>query len=66
MAHRRRPLALALGLNTVVLIVEVVSGVQGATTVRSIASAHQELLWPPAVVCGHADDGKLTKPREVL
>jgi hypothetical protein len=26
------------------------------TTVPSIAPAHQELLWPATVVCGHADD----------
>ena len=48
--------AIALGIAVIIV----------ATTVRSIAPAHQELLWPPAVVCGHADDGKLTKPREVL
>ena len=46
---------IALGIALVIVV----------TTVRSIAPAHQELLWPATVVCGHGDNGKLTKPGEV-
>jgi len=69
MAHRRRPLARAFLLNTLVLVVELVGGVQASslslivdgviagiilvTTIRSVAGSHEELLWPENVACGH-------------
>ena len=48
--------AIALGIALVIVV----------TTVRSIAPAHQELLWPATVVCGHDDKRALTKRRAVL
>jgi cation diffusion facilitator family transporter len=48
--------AIALGIALLIVV----------TTVRSIAPAHQELLWPATVVCGHADDGELTNRPRVL
>jgi cobalt-zinc-cadmium efflux system protein len=38
--------AIALGIALVIVV----------TAVRSIAPAHQELLWPATVVCGHGDE----------
>ena len=46
----------ALGIALVIVI----------TTLRSIVPAHQELLWPTTVVCGHSNEGELTKHRGVL
>jgi len=47
---------IALGIALVIVV----------TTLRSIIPTHQELLWPPTVVCGHADDGELTNRPRVL
>jgi len=47
--------AMALGIALVIVV----------TTVRSIMPAHQELLWPPNVVCGHATAGDVTKRHHV-
>jgi cobalt-zinc-cadmium efflux system protein len=46
---------IALGIALVIVV----------TTVRSIAPAHQELLWPATVVCGHGDTSELTNDRAV-
>ena len=57
MAHRRKPLAVALGLNTVVLVAEVAGGVQASRLSLIIDGVHNlsdgRLLWswlPPTVI----------------